>query len=58
LINTIYGKKPEAALLSVFGYRFLFTRQLSEKTAQLVTPAVDRIWSWIKDRNLLDNGVN
>lgn len=33
MCETIYGKKPEAVLLSVLGHRFLFSRELSEETA-------------------------
>jgi hydrogenase maturation protease len=54
LCETIYEQKPEAALLSVLGHRFLFSRQLSEKTAQLVPQAVELIWDWIRSRNILD----
>jgi hydrogenase maturation protease len=50
MCETIYGKKPDAALLSVLGHRFLFTRQLSEETAALVPQAVELIWDWIQDR--------
>ena len=53
MCETIYGKKPDAALLSVLGHRFLFTRQLSEETAALVPAAVKLIWDWIHTRNIL-----
>jgi hydrogenase maturation protease len=53
MCETIYEKKPDAALLSVLGHRFLFSRQLSEETAQLVPQAVELIWDWIDDRNVL-----
>jgi len=53
MCETIYGKKPDAALLSVIGHRFLFSRQLSEETAELVPQAVDLIWDWMNDRNIL-----
>jgi hydrogenase maturation protease len=52
MCETLYGKKPDAALLSVLGYRFLFTRQLSEETAGLVPQAVELIWNWMSARNL------
>jgi hydrogenase maturation protease len=52
--ETIYGKKPDAALLSVLGHRFLFTRELSEKTAELVPQAVTLIWDWINARDILE----
>lgn len=54
LCETIYGKKPDAALLSVLGHRFLFSRQLSEETAGLVPQAVDLIWDWLNARNILN----
>lgn len=52
MCETLYKKKPDAALVSVLGYRFLFTRQLSEETAQLVPQAVELIWNWMSARNL------
>jgi hydrogenase maturation protease len=54
MCETIYGKKPDAVLLSVLGNRFLFTRQLSEETAQLVPQAVELIWDWMNVRNILN----
>jgi len=54
MCETIYGKKPDAALLSVLGHRFLFSRELSAETAQLVPQAVELIWGWLKFRELLD----
>lgn len=52
MCETLYKKKPDAALVSVLGYRFLFTRQLSVETAQLVPQAVELIWNWMSARNL------
>ena len=54
MCETIYGKKPEAALLSVLGHRFLFSRQLSEETAALVSQAVQLIWEWMNSKNILE----
>jgi hydrogenase maturation protease len=54
MCETIYGKKPDAALLSVLGYRFLFTRVLSQETATLLPQAVELIWDWVKARNILE----
>jgi hydrogenase maturation protease len=54
MCETIYGKKPDAALLSVLGHRFLFTRELSRETAQLVPQAVALVWDWISARNILE----
>lgn len=53
MCETIYGTKPEAALLSVLGHRFLFSRELSKETSRLVPQAVILIWDWIKTRNIL-----
>jgi hydrogenase maturation protease len=53
MCETIYGKKPRAALLSVLGHRFLFSRQLSEETAAQVPRAVELIWDWILERGIL-----
>ena len=53
MCETLYGKKPDAALLSILGHRFLFTRQLSEETTILVPLAVELIWDWMKARDLV-----
>jgi hydrogenase maturation protease len=54
LCETIYEKKPEAALLSVLGHRFLFSRQLSGETARLVPQAVQLICDWMNARKILE----
>jgi len=54
MCETIYGTRPEAALLSVLGHRFLFSRQLSEETAALVPEAVALIWEWLKARETVE----
>ena len=54
ICETLYGKKPEAALLSVRGYQFLFSRELSETTTALVPEAVELIWEWLNARNILE----
>ncbi len=53
MCETLYGRKPEAALLSVLGHRCLFTRQLSAETAALVPQAVDLIWEWLDERKIV-----
>lgn len=53
MCETVYGKKPEAALLSVLGHRFLFSRELSEETAKLVPQAVNLIWDWMNARGIM-----
>jgi hydrogenase maturation protease len=54
ICETLYGNKPDAALLSVRGYQFLFSRQLSEETQALVPEAVDLIWEWLNARDALE----
>jgi len=47
MCETLYGKKPEAVLLSTRGYRFLFERELSPETEALVPQAVGLIKNWL-----------
>lgn len=54
MCETIYGKRPDAALLSVLGHRFLFTRALSEATEALVPQAVALILEWLNARKILN----
>jgi hydrogenase maturation protease len=54
MCETIYGKKPDAALLSVLGHRFLFSRQLSKETSRLVPQAVELVWDWVNTRKILE----
>jgi hydrogenase maturation protease len=54
ICETIYHRKPDAALLSVRGYQFLFSRVLSAPTAELVPQAVDLAWAWINARESLN----
>ena len=55
MCETIYRKMPDAALLSVLGHRFLFSRQLSEETERLVPQAVELICEWMKAKEILAN---
>ena len=50
MCQLLYGKTPQAALLSVRGYRFEFERELSPETAALVPEAVERILAWIEKK--------
>ena len=50
ICETIYHRKPDAALLSVRGYKFLFSRELSEETTKLVPQAIELIWGWLRAR--------
>lgn len=54
MCETLYGQKPDAALLSVRGHRFLFSRELSRETAALVPQAVELIWEWLNARSILN----
>ncbi len=48
IAETLYGKRPEAILVSVRGYQFGFERSLSSQTANLAGQAVEEIWKWLK----------
>jgi hydrogenase maturation protease len=48
LTQSIYGSLPEAILLSVRGYEFGFSHELSPSTAGLVEPAVSKIMDWLE----------
>jgi Ni,Fe-hydrogenase maturation factor len=47
MCETIYAKKPRAALLSARGYHFGFARELSEESRSLVPEAVNMIETWL-----------
>jgi hydrogenase maturation protease len=44
----LYGRKPEAILISVRGYQFGFRRGLSPLTESLAQQAADQIWEWLQ----------
>ncbi|HEY3311278.1 MAG TPA: hydrogenase maturation protease [Anaerolineales bacterium] len=48
MCETIYNKKPRAALISVRGYQFGFARELSARSRALVPEAVALIEAWLK----------
>jgi hydrogenase maturation protease len=50
--ETIYNRKPRAALLSVRGYHFRFSRELSKETSTLLPQAVDLVWDWMQAENM------
>lgn len=54
MCETLYGIRPDAILLSVLGHQFLFSRQLSRETSELVPQAVDLIWDWLNARKILE----
>jgi len=45
--RSLYGKEPEALLVSVRGYSFGFSQTLSPRTAELAAQAIERIWGWL-----------
>ena len=55
--ETIYNRKPSAVLLSVRGYHFRFSRELSGETSRLVPEAVDLIWDWMSNEKILESGT-
>ena len=48
LAETIYGKAPQAVLVTVRGYEFGFSRTLSPVTNQYVTVAAEWLVNWLK----------
>lgn len=49
MCETLYGKKPEAVLLSARGYRFEFGRELSPETEAFLPQAVGFIKNWLEE---------
>lgn len=47
LAETIYHARPESLLVSVRGYQFGFSHDLSEKTRALVNQAIKTIMAWL-----------
>lgn len=47
LAQTLYGHAPGGLLVSIRGYSFGYGVELSETTALLVEPAVNRIINWV-----------
>jgi Ni,Fe-hydrogenase maturation factor len=48
LAQQLYGSSPEAWLISVRGYEFGFSREMSSETAGLVQQASTRLRDWIR----------
>ncbi len=53
LTQAIYGKTPEAKLLSIRGYKFGFSRELSPETAALVEQAVETLMKWLNGESVI-----
>lgn len=47
LVETLYHTHPESLLVSVRGYQFDFSHELSEKTQGLVNQAIEAILEWL-----------
>jgi Ni,Fe-hydrogenase maturation factor len=47
LSATVYNREPSSLLVSVRGYSFQFTQQLSSRTDHLADLAVEKILGWI-----------
>lgn len=52
ICETLRGGRPEAALLSVLGHHFRFSRHLSAETAALVPQAAALALKWLADKSL------
>ncbi|MEW6179516.1 MAG: hypothetical protein AB1522_06270 [Chloroflexota bacterium] len=50
LCETLYHRAPQAALLSIRGYRFNFSQSLSPDTYLLIEPAVQRVMLWLNEK--------
>ena len=48
LVKSLYHAEPPAILVSVRGYQFGFSRELSPLTAELADLAVNYIWKWLE----------
>lgn len=45
----LYGRAPQAVLVSVRGYEFGFSDELSTRTAELAQKAVEVVWGWLPE---------
>jgi hydrogenase maturation protease len=48
LAQSLYGQAPSSILVSVRGYEFGFSQELSQPTASLANQAVQRILAWLE----------
>jgi hydrogenase maturation protease len=55
LSKTLYGKTPAAELVSVRGYEFGFSNDLSARTSMLAHQAVNHIVGWLEERTPHDS---
>jgi hydrogenase maturation protease len=47
LAHTLHGKAPQAILVSIRGYQYEFSQQLSQKTEEMAGKAAEIIIKWI-----------
>jgi len=47
MVQAVFGKSPEAILVSIRGYEFEFTNSLSSRCRILVSQAAKTIYNWI-----------
>jgi len=52
IAQQIHPKYPHSILVSIRGYQFTFTQQLSSKTAELIPIAVAKILEWMNNQNI------
>lgn len=52
IAQQIHSKYPRSILVSVRGYQFTFSQQLSSKTAELVPIAVAKILKWMNNQKI------
>ena len=45
--KTLYGAGPQASLVSIRGYEFGFSRELSMRTQALANQAIETIFNWL-----------
>jgi len=55
LSQALYGNAPKGYLMSVRGYQFGFTHELSEQTSQLATTAGEQLITWLSQFVIDDN---
>lgn len=48
MCQSLYGQVPRASLLSVRGYHFQFSNDLSPQTAQLLPEAIQKVLNWTR----------
>ena len=50
LAHTLYGRAPEGLLVSVRGYQFGYSTELSAQTAPLAAEATKKIITWVEEK--------